>query len=65
MWANFLKSLLKSKISVEIPRLVVFSVKCLTAVTKKSYLRNNPAWNKDDIEVVILFPCLLGHPVQA
>ena len=35
---------------LEIPRPVVF-VKCCNGETAKSYFRNNPAWNKDDIEV--------------
>ena len=47
---------------LEIPRLVVFDVKCFDCDTTKLYLRNNPARNKDDIDV-IYFPCLLGHPV--
>ena len=48
---------------LEILRLVVFAVKCFNFDTPKSYIRNNPAWNKDDIEAVISFPCLFGHPV--
>ena len=35
---------------LEIPRLLVFGVKCFNCETTKSYLRNNPALNKDDIE---------------
>ena len=38
---------------LEIPRLVVFGVKCFIYYTKESNLRNNLAWNKDEIEVVI------------
>ena len=38
---------------LEIPRLVVFGVTCLNCNIKKLWLRNNPSWNKDDIEVVI------------
>ena len=34
---------------LEIPRLVVFGVKCFNCNTTKSYLRSNPAWNKDDV----------------
>jgi len=48
---------------LEIPRLVVFRVKSFKCDTTKFNLRNNPVWNKDDIEVVIQFQCLLGHPV--
>ena len=33
----------------DIPRLVVFGVNCFNCDTTKLYLRNNPAWNKDDI----------------
>ena len=47
----------------EIPRLEVFGVKCLACDITKRFLRNNPAWNRDDIEVVIKLPCLLGHPI--
>jgi len=35
------------------PRLVILGVKCFNYDTTKSFLRNNPAWNKDDIELVI------------
>ena len=38
---------------LDIPRLVVFEVKSFNCDTAKSYIRNNPAVNKDDIEVVI------------
>lgn len=47
----------------EIPRLVVFGVKCLNGDFKKICLRDNPAWKKDDTEVIIKFPCLLGRSV--
>ena len=43
---------------LEIPGLEVFSFKCFNCELTKLYLQNNPAWNKDDIEVVISFPCL-------
>jgi len=43
---------------------VVFGIKCFNCDTTKLCLRENPKWNKDDIEVVILFPCLFGHCVQ-
>jgi len=33
----------------QIPRLVVFGVKCFNCDTTHLCLRNNPAWNKDDI----------------
>ena len=33
-------------------------------VILENYLRNNSAWNKDGIKVVILFPCVLRHPVS-
>ena len=49
---------------LEIPRLVVFGVKCFNWNSTKFISLNNPAWNKYiDIEVVIYFPCLLKHPV--
>ena len=39
---------------LEIPRLIDFGVKCFNSSTTNLYLRNNPAWNKEDeIEVVI------------
>ena len=38
---------------LEIPRLLVFSCNCFKCDNTKSYLRNNPAWNKGDVEVVI------------
>ena len=38
---------------LEIPRILVFGDKCFKCDTTKLYLRNNPAWNKDDIEVLI------------
>ena len=38
---------------LEIPRLVVLGVKCFYCDTTILRLRNNPAWNKDEIEVVI------------
>ena len=47
---------------LEIPRPVVF-VNCCNCDTTKSYLGNNPAWNKDDKEVVNWFSCLMGHSV--
>ena len=34
---------------LEIPRLVVFGIKCFESATTKLILRNNSAWNKDDI----------------
>ena len=37
---------------LEIPRIVVFDDKCFNCDTTKLYLRNNPAWNKDDIDVI-------------
>ena len=43
---------------LEIPRLVVFGVKCFNCDTTTFCLRNNLAWNK----VVIKLSCLLGHP---
>ena len=36
----------------EIPKPLDFDVKCFNFATAKLYLRNNPAWNKDDIEVL-------------
>ena len=39
-----------------IPALVVFCVRCFDSDTTRLCLWNNPEWNKDDIEVVILFP---------
>ena len=48
---------------LKIPRILVFGVKSFNRHTIKSYLQNNPAWNKDKIEVAILFPCWLhGKP---
>ena len=39
---------------LEIPRLLVFGIKCLNSDTTKLYLRNNPVWKKvDDIEAII------------
>ena len=38
---------------LEIPRPVVFGVKCFYCETSTICLRNNLTWNKDDIEVVI------------
>ena len=38
---------------LEIPTMVVFGVNCFNCETSKLCIRNNPAWNKDDIEVVI------------
>ena len=38
---------------LEIPTLIVFGVKCFDCDNTKLCLRNNPAWNKDDIEAVI------------
>ena len=38
---------------LEIPRLVVFGVKCFNCNTTKLYLRNSPTKKKDDIAVVI------------
>ncbi len=33
---------------LEIPRILVLGVKWLKYDATKSYLRNNPAWDKDD-----------------
>ena len=33
---------------------IVFGVKCFNCDTTILYLRNIPAWNKDDIEVVVI-----------
>ena len=38
---------------LEIPTMVVFGVSCFNCDTSKLCIRNNPAWNKDDVEVVI------------
>ena len=38
---------------LEIPTLVVFGVKWFDCDNTKLCLRNNSAWNKDDIEAVI------------
>ena len=38
---------------LETPRLLVFGVKCFHCDTAKLNLQDNPAWNKDDIEVLI------------
>ena len=43
---------------LEIPILLVFGVKCFNCDTKKSYLGNNPAWNKDDILEIQINLCL-------
>ena len=45
----------------EIPILLIFGFKC---DTRKLGLLNNSTWKKSDIEVVIQFPCVLGHPVE-
>ena len=46
--------------TLKIPTPVVFGVKCFDCDTTELYLRNNPAWNKDDIEVVMFIrtPCI-------
>ena len=38
---------------LEIIGIAVFGVKCLSCDTTELCLRNNPTWNKEDIEVVI------------
>ena len=38
---------------LETRRLLVFGVKCFNCDTAKLNLQDNPAWNTDDIEVVI------------
>ena len=48
---------------LEIPRLE-FSVLDVLTVMLQNFVRNNPPWNKDDIEVVLKSLCLLGHTVQ-
>ena len=52
IWKNFLISPSIDHI-LEIQRLVVFGVTSFNCDNTKSYLRNNPARNKDNIEVVI------------
>ena len=50
---SYPKSILKVKEKgrpyFENPSLIVFGVKWFNCDVKKSYLRTNPAWNKDDI----------------
>ena len=43
---------------MEIPKLVLFGVKCFNCDTTKLCFRNSPAWNKDDI----LIPMFIGTP---
>ena len=38
---------------LKISTLVVFGAKCFNCDTTQLGFQNNPAWNKDDIEVVI------------
>ena len=46
--------ILNSPINIsELPRLEIFGAKWLNCDTTQLCLQNNPAWNKDDIEVVI------------